>query len=203
MTFAADKKSTGPVEATNEDLTFTGTVLMEKAEIDQALGGELPDGLVLFRVKATPRGAKPLRVSPDDFTLLSRKDGERCPALAPSQIAGRASITVKAAEHQMNSWGTPVTNGPVWAGIGKSQPRQAPEAKKSGDEPTATPETPTDQKESDARLLALLKSKSLPEGETTKPVEGLVYFRMDGKNKLKDLSILYKGDAGRMVADFK
>jgi hypothetical protein len=202
--FAADKKPGAPAEASSEELSFTGTMLMEKSEIDQALGAELPEGILLVRLKATPKGSKPLRVSPDDFTLLSRKDGERSPALAPGQIAGRASITVKAADKQMNSWGMPVANGPIWAGIGKSQPGKAPEPKKTdADTPAANPESSADHPNSDSALLAILKAKSLPDGETTKPVEGLLYFRMDGKNKLKDLTILYKGDAGRMVADFK
>jgi hypothetical protein len=199
--FAADKKG-GPAEASNDDLAFTATVLMEKSEIQQALGADLPEGLLLVRLKATPRGSKPLHVSPDDYTLLSRKDGERSPALAPAQIAGRATITVKAAEEQPKSWGTPVTTGPIWSGIGKS--RSIPPEKGSSDAPTPAPDDRVDlTKQSDAQLLALLKSKSLPEGDTAKPVEGLLYFRMDGKNKLKDLSLLYKGDAGRLVADFK
>ena len=45
-------------------------------------------------------------------------------------------------------------------------------------------------------LLTALKAKSIPDGEIKQPVEGLLYFRMDGKNKLKDLTVLYKGDGG-------
>ena len=194
---AADKKI-GPAEASGDDLSFSATALLDRAEIQQALGADLGDGFVVLRVKATPKGDKPVRISPDDFTLLSRKDGERCPALSASQIAGRGSITVKAAKDQPNSWGTPVANGPIWSGIGTQVKRQpAPEKTKPDDAPVASS---SDDK---TDLLTALKAKSIPDEEIKQPVEGLLYFRMDGKNKLKDLTVLYKGAGGRLVADFK
>ena len=52
-------------------------------------------------------------------------------------------------------------------------------------------------------LLAPLKAKGLADSETNKPLEGLLYFAIEGKNKPKDLSLLYKGAAGRLVIDFK
>jgi hypothetical protein len=204
---AADKKVIGPAEASGDDFAFTATAIMDRAEIQQALGADLGDGFVVLRLKATPKGDKPIRISPDDFTLLSRKDGERCPALSASQIAGRGSITVKAAKDQPNSWGTPVANGPIWSGIGTQIKRQPAadkgdsakeDPKKKDDSPAAAPAGP-DQTD----LLTALKAKSIPDNEIKQPVEGLLYFRMDGKNKLKDLTVLYKGDGGRLVADFK
>ena len=43
----------------------------------------------------------------------------------------------------------------------------------------------------------------LPDKETKEPVEGLLYFLLEGKNKAKDLGLLYKGPAGRLAMDFK
>ena len=197
-------KKIGPAEASSEDFAFTATALMDRAEIQQALGADLGEGFVVLRVKATPKGDKPMRISPDDFTLLSRKDGERCPALSASQIAGRGSITVKAAKEQPNSWGTPVANGPIWSGIGTQVKRQpAPDKKADSDkkDDAAAPAATSSPDQSD--LLTALKAKSLPDDEIKQPVEGLLYFRMDGKNKLKDLTVLYKGTGDRLVADFK
>ena len=54
-----------------------------------------------------------------------------------------------------------------------------------------------------AKLERALKAKGLADSETNKPVEGLLYFAIEGKNKPKDLSLLYKGAAGRLVIDFK
>jgi hypothetical protein len=201
--FAADKKI-GPAEASGDDFSFTATALMDRTEIQQALGADLGDGFVVLRLKATPKGEKPMRISPDDFTLLSRKDGERCPALSASQIAGAGSITVKAAKDQPNSWGTPNANGPIWSGIGTQIKRQpAPAQKSKTDDAPVASSADTGKGTDQGDLLTALKAKSIPDEEIKQPVEGLLYFRMDGKNRLKDLTVLYKGDGGRLVADFK
>jgi hypothetical protein len=206
VAMAADKKI-GPAEASGDDFSFSATALMDRVEIQQALGADLGDGFVVLRLKAVPKGGKAIRISPDDFTLLSRKDGERCPALSASQIAGRGSITVKAAAEQPNSWGTPVANGPIWSGIGttvnrRPAPADAEKKEKDGDKKDDAPVVATASTDR-SDLLKALKAKSIPDDEIKEPVEGLLYFRMDGKNKLKDLTVLYKGDGGRLVADFK
>jgi hypothetical protein len=203
--FAGQKKVVGPAEASGDDFSFTATALMDRAEIQQALGADLGDGFVVLRLKVMPAGDKTIRLSPDDFTLLSRKDGERCPALSPSQIAGKGSITVKAAKEQPNSWGTPVANGPIWSGVGpvisRGQSKRDTDDKKTDNKKDEASPAPSTSSQSD--LLVALKAKSLPDEEIKQPVGGLLYFRMDGKNKLKDLTVLYKGDGGRLVADFK
>ncbi len=211
LAFAGEKNSgknlTGSTDASNEAVDLSATVLLDKADIQQALGADPGEGMVVVRIKVTPHGAKPQMISPDDFTLLSRKDGERSPALAPAQIAGRATVTVKAEEHPMNSWGTPVANGPLWTGIGKSaSSKAAPKAddpKTASDAPASDAPAAGSSKDRDAELLKILKAKSLPDAETNKPVEGLLYFRMDGKNRVKDLSLLYKTGSDKLVADFK
>ena len=43
----------------------------------QALGEELGVGYVVVRMKVTPKTEKPLSISPDDFTIVCRKDGQR------------------------------------------------------------------------------------------------------------------------------
>jgi hypothetical protein len=194
---AADKRIL-QADASGDDFSFSATAILDRAEIQQALGADLGNGFVVVRLKAAPKGDKAIRISPDDFTLLSRRDGERCPALSASQIAGRGSITVKAAKDQPNSWGIPNAAGPVWSGIG-TQVKREPERTKKDDASAPTVSQGPDQ----GSLLGALKAKSIPDDNIKQPVEGLLYFRMDGKNKLKDLTVLYKGDGGRLVADFK
>jgi len=46
-------------------------------------------------------------------------------------------------------------------------------------------------------------AKALPERETKAPVEGLLYFVMEGKVKPKDLGLVYKSPLGRLEMDFK
>ena len=59
------------------------------------------------------------------------------------------------------------------------------------------------RKGSNNSLMKVLESKILADTETKEPVEGLLYFLLEGKNKAKDLGLLYKGPAGHLAMDFK
>ena len=133
-----------PNQSGNGDIDLAGNALVDSKEIQELVGAPMATHYVVVRLKVSPRMIQAIRISPDDFTLVSRKDGERSPTISPSQIAG-----------------------------------------------------------SSAELQKILESKQLPDTETKEPVEGLLYFQMDGKNKPKDLGLLYKGPAGRLAMDFK
>src|ERR1043166_2621777 len=106
-----------PGQAGNDDIELVASVIVNRDEIRQALGGsDLGEGYVAVRIKVMPKADDKIRVSPDDFTLLSRKDGERSPALSAYQIAGRGAMVVKRAT-TTQTVGTDRT-GPVWGGIG-------------------------------------------------------------------------------------
>ena len=174
-----------PGQAGNDDIELTATVLLDRDEIHQALGEDLGADYVVVRMKASPKGDKPLRISPDDFTLVSRKNGDRSSSLTPTQIAGKGALVVKSATLSDGQHGLGASPG------------------------TARLSAPTsvsvveDGKPSEGPLLDALKAKMMADRETQEPLEGLLYFTMDGKLKPKDLSLLYKGPAGRLVLDFK
>ena len=52
-------------------------------------------------------------------------------------------------------------------------------------------------------LLGVLKAKQFPQKESTEPVEGFLYFPLDGKHKLKNLAVLYRGPAGKLDLEFE
>jgi len=185
-----------PNQAGNDALDLSGTVLMVRNYIELALDGpSLPPGYMVVRLKATPKSEGALRLSPDDFTLLSRKDGQRSPSLSPHQIAGGGTVlVVKPAANQPRGDGTTV-NGPVWGGV--SVGRKSP-VNNDGDAGVRT--TTADE---DSPLLKVLTEKSLPDKDIKTSVEGLLYFAIDGKLKPKDLSLIYQGPAGKLVIDFK
>jgi hypothetical protein len=206
LAWAGDKKPL-PGQAGNDDIELVGTVIIDPGEIRQALGADLGAGYVLVRMKAMPKTEKPLRISPDDFTMICRKDGQRSVALSPGQIAGRGTLVVKAAPNQPGGLGT-TTNGPIWGGIGGA-PRQLPGNRNgvgnaAGGDSGVEAKTDNEKKdaEKDNPLLDILKSKQLPDKETVDPQEGLLYFPIDGKVKPKDLAVIYKGAAGRLVMEF-
>jgi hypothetical protein len=169
-----------PNQAGNDDLDLAGTLLLDGPAIQNAAGVDLGKGYIVIRITATPKTGKPLRVSPDDFLLLGRKNGDRSPALDPAQFGGKGGLVVKAAKDQPGGDGTR-TNGPVWAGV---------QNRIGKDDGPALP-------------LAQLKAKEFPEKETKTPVDGLLYFALDGKLKPKDVSLVYDGPAGKLIMDFK
>ncbi len=201
-----------PGQAGNDDIELVATPIIDHDGVTQAVGEDMGPGYILMRVKVTPKD-KSLRISPDDFTVICRKDGQRSTALEPGQIAGKGALIVKAAANQPGGAGT-ATNGPIWGGVGPigigsrgSNPgKDAPvgvQADNGGkDKDRGDPDKPK-EKEKDSPLLAALKAKCLPDVETKEPVEGLLYFLIDGKFKQKDLALFYKGQAGRLTMEFE
>jgi hypothetical protein len=195
--FAADIKPL-PNQAGNDNIELAGTLLMDRQDIQQALGADLGPGYFVVHIKCTPKNDESQRISLDDFTLISRKDGERSPALSPTQIAGAGALVVKPAARQPGGDGTR-TNGPIWGGvsIGGIHP-----ANSGANKPVAT-DAKIDDSVPENPILPALKEKILPEKETKDSVEGLLYFSMEGKLKPKDVSLIYKGSGGRLVMEFK
>ena len=173
---AADLKSL-PNQAGNGNIDLAGTVYVESKDIQQVLGTTLDPGYVVVRIKVEPRMLQAIRISADDFTLVSRKDGERSDALAPSQIGGPANLILKSKTTYAGSPGVSTTAVGVTPANSKNVP--------------------------DSPAIKLLEAKMLRDTETKEPVEGLLYFLLEGKNKPKDLGLLYKGPAGRLAMDFK
>jgi hypothetical protein len=60
-----------------------------------------------------------------------------------------------------------------------------------------------EKKKGNDALLEVLKTKELPEKESNEPIEGLLYFPLDGKHKLKNLAVLYRGPAGKLDLEFE
>jgi hypothetical protein len=175
LALAADIKSL-PNQAGNGDIDLAGSVILDAKEIEQVLGAPMDAGYIVVRIKVTPRTLGALRISADDFTLVSRKDGERSDALMPGQIGGQANLILKSKTTHSS------------AGVSETTVNVTPIEGK------AAPASP---------LQKILESKILPDKETKEPVEGLLYFLLDGKNKAKDLGLIYKGSAGHLAMDFK
>jgi len=195
-----------PGQAGNDDIELVGTPIVDRAEVTQAVGQDMGIGYVVVRMKVTPKTTKPLAIGPDDFTIISRKDGQRSVALAPGQIAGKGALIVKRAANQPGGAGT-ATNGPIWGGVGPVGMGRSGGNTPGADAPTdVRMEKDTDKdkadKDKDNPLLAALKAKCLPDKESLEPVEGLLYFPIDGKIKPKDLAVIYKGPAGRLTMEF-
>lgn len=180
VTLAADVKHPG--QAGNDNIDLTATVILDAAAIQQELGASLGPGYVVARVKAMPKTGDPMRIGPDDFVLISRKNGDRADALSPELITSRSALTLQR-DKRSRDWGQQ-WNQPGFTGTGTlKQEKAGPD---------------------DAPLLAALKAKMLPDKDTKEAVEGLVYFSFDStKLKTKDVALIYKGKGGHLTIEFK
>ncbi|HYI94155.1 MAG TPA: hypothetical protein VEX68_11465 [Bryobacteraceae bacterium] len=211
---ASPEKPVGPVSSEDEFLVVTASALVDKQAVRNALGEDPRTDLVVIDIKVAPRADNKITVSLDDFTLISRKDGQRSQPLAPSQIAGTDALVVAQNGYGGVGGGIGRMNsgqGPMWGGVpgtgsrprrigGEDEGAVTGAATPGEAQATVTKDTTTGKANP---LLDALKQKALPLRETTEPVTGLLYFFLEGKHKLKDLELIYKSPAGRMMLDFQ
>jgi hypothetical protein len=210
--FAGDKKSdhrpTITNQAGNEKVDIFAIPLLDPDDIRQALGADLPPGVIAVQLKVVPKGEDALSVSRDDFTLLSHKDGQRSGPFEPSQIAGNATIVVRQTI-EGGGYGTQ-TQRPIWGGIPGTGGRPTMAGPASGVGSGNTPgqekaeaTVQTDDKKPVNPLVKILDAKMLPDKESIQPISGLLYFPIEGKLKIKDLELIYKGPAGKLFIEFR
>jgi hypothetical protein len=190
--FAADKKL--PIEqSSNELVEISATVTLDKDQIKQELGSDFGGDIVLVKVTVRPVSEKPIKVSLDDFLLVSGRDGQRAEPYTPSQLAGTDVLVVTRQEPAKQKTGFGIGLGGIMSGVG----------------PGGADNTKTDVKaekgDSDKPnpLLATLKDKVLPEKEITDSISGFLYFQVVGKVKPKDLELHYKGPGGKLALRFR
>jgi hypothetical protein len=191
LCFAGDRKQL-PGQAGNDDVDLEGSVIVGHDEVTSVVGGDIGEGYVVVRMKVIPKGDKPLRVGPDDFTMVSRKDGQRSMALAPSEIAGKGALVVKRGTADGGKTG--LYAGGIGGGLGSSPGTVQRDVIKG---------TQIDDNAKENPALASLTAKVLPDKETKTPIEGLLYFSINGKLKPKDVSLQYKGAAGKLIMEFE
>src|ERR1700761_5352304 len=185
--FAGPKKVISPTTTgSNEEIDLEATIVLTQEEVTQKLGADPGKGIVILQVRVTPKTDKPVQISPDDFILLAHDDGERSKPFEPSEIAGSGAMVVTNAPQQAQKKSTTMGGlGGMIGGGGGSSPGNA--------KPVTLNSKMDAKKEGNDKLLQALKEKVLPTKESIEPVEGYLYFPLDGKHKLKNLAVLYRG----------
>lgn len=193
--YAGPKKVISPTTtAANETIDLEATISLTEEEVSQKLGADPGQGIVLLQVKVTPKTDKPVLISPDDFILLAHDDGERSKPFEPGEIAGNGALVVQNGKTTVKKSSSTIGLGGIIGGGGSGN---------SGSKTDATTTKMENGKEGNAKLLEALKAKQLPSKESTDPVEGFLYFPLDGKHKLKNLAVLYRGPAGKLNLEFE
>ena len=197
--FAAKKVISPETSAGNEQVDLIATLFLTHEEATQKLGMDPGPDIAILQVRVVPKTDKYVQVAADDFILLAHNDGERNKPFTPAEIAGQGAIIVTntADQSQSKSKKTTTTGGlgGIMMGGGGSSP--------GNPKVVALGTKVDDKKPGDPKLLEALKAKQFPDKETNEPVEGLLYFRLSGKHKLKDMAVLYRGPAGKLDLEFE
>jgi hypothetical protein len=198
----AEKKPL-PGRSGNEKLDVEAVAIVDKEEIKALIGDDLGGNIVVMRVKITPKDG-PIKIWLDDFTLLNSHAGIKTTPFQPSQIAGNSKLIVRTT-YSDGGTGT-VSNGPTWGGLG-GRGSQMP-GSGSGVGNTAAMESAEAKVEDGSKskttpLLEALKQRVLQEKETNDVVTGLLYFPVEGKQKVKDIELYYKNpQQGKFMITF-
>lgn len=201
-TALAAKKVISPItNASNEKVDIVATIILDPTEIKQKLGADPGSGIVILAVKMIPKTDAGVQIDPDDFILLAHDDGERSRPFTPEELAGSGAMVLTRTEQKARKTGSTFGMGGIMigggggGGNGNSSP---------GNPVAKTTNTRMDNKsKGDAALLEALKAKQMPAKDTKDEVDGYLYFPLDGKHKLKNLAVLYRGPAGRLDLEFQ
>jgi hypothetical protein len=203
--FAANKKVISPnTSAGNEEVDLVATIFMTEEEATKELGVDPGPDIAILKMRVVPKTDKPVQVAADDFILLAHNDGERSKPFTPYEIAGQGALIVTntADQKQTKKEKTSTTGGLggiMLGGGGGGNGMASP-----GNPKPVNINTKVDDKNpGNPKLLEALKARQLPDKETAEPLEGLLYFRLSGKHKLKDMAVLYRGPAGKLNLDFE
>lgn len=195
MTLFGAKKVISPnTSAGNDQVDIIATITIPEDEVAQVLGVDPGKGIAVLKVKVVPKTDKPVQVSPEDFILLAHDDGERSKPFEPSEIAGQGALVVSDNGTAVKKVGSSIGFGGIMGGSGSSPGNSRAVSLSSKMDPKS---------QGNAKLLQVLKAKELPAKESAEPVEGYLYFPLDGKHKLKNLAVLYRGPAGRLNLEFE
>jgi len=194
--FASKKIISPSTSAGNEQVDIIARIILAEDEVTQELGADPGKGIVLLKVRVVPKTDQPVQVSPDDFILLAHDDGERSKPFGPEEIAGAGRMVVSntATAPTKKTEGFGGFGGMIGGGSGSSP---------GNSKPVALSSKVDSKSQGNTQLLDVLKAKELPETDAKDAVQGYLYFPLDGKHKLKNLAILYRGPAGKLNLEFE
>ena len=205
---AARNKDNGkPAEARgeNESVVINATVYARPEAVKEILGSDLGGHYIVVAIEVTPRFGKTVSVDRDDFVLKTDKDGERSGPFAPSQIAGRGAMVIRTTGGA-GATGMHDNDGPIIGGLpgqmGQPHRLGGDGVGSAGAPEGAEAQTRTGSHQKEDPIMAVLKSKELPETKTDKPVSGLLYFPME-KQKVKDLELRYNPSDDKITMRFR
>ena len=198
-------------KGSDEKVSIQATAFLDHDRAVAALGQDPGPSIVVVAVTLTPAPGFKIDLNRDDFLLRSDRDGQKSRPLEPTQIAGTSVMVVKSVGGTQGTGMSQQRRVPI--GVPGTYPGggMPPTISMPGETPvggSATADTSEAQASIEERavrsnpLLDALKAKVLAEGETEKPVSGLLYFQIEGKLRPKDIELVYRKGPPRVSVRF-
>jgi hypothetical protein len=193
--YGAKKVISPTTSASNETVDIVATIVLNEEQVKEKIGADPGKGIVLLQVRVTPKTDQPVQVSPEDFILLAHDDGERSKPFTPEELAGNGAMVVSTTEKSGPKSKQSFGLGPIMGTGGGSSPGNSKQ--------TVNTSRIDSRSKGNLELLKALQAKQFPTKDAKDEVEGLMYFPLDGKHKLKNLAVLYRGPAGKLDLEFE
>jgi hypothetical protein len=194
--------------AADARVAIDASLYLGQENVRAALGVDPGPGVVAVEVTVKPAAGKKVAIDLDHFLIRSDRDGQHGKPLWPSQIAGSAVMVVSS---RGGDQGRPISEnrGPIYGPpVGGGRPMQLPGGRQESGVATADTSEASASLESNkdkraAAVLEVLKKKALPEKEIGEPLTGMLYFAIDGKQRPKDLELIYRAEGSKLSVRFK
>jgi hypothetical protein len=204
------QKVSPTAKASDEEITIEAKAYLDRDSMKSVLGQDPGENILIVEVQLVPAAGKKIDIQRDDFLLRSDRDGQKSQALHPSQIAGSSVLVISS---RGGTQGTPMSEQrrvpfgvPGIPGMGgpMSLPGNGPPTGGSATADTSSADASAEEgdKNKPNPLLDALNKKVLPEGEITEPTKGLLYFVIEGKQRPKDLELVYRRAPPRLSVRF-
>ncbi|HEY3444677.1 MAG TPA: hypothetical protein VGK29_28255 [Paludibaculum sp.] len=201
--------------ASDSKVSIEATAYLDHGEMTKILGHDPGQGFLIVQVKFKPAAGETIRVDLDDFLLRSDRSGEISRPLEAAQIAGTSVMVISS---QGGSQGTPTTEqrripigvpggipggrNPDGSPQGMPLPNQSPNVGSATADTSDAVASIEERGKKNTPLLTALKEKILPTGETDKEVSGLLYFQIEGRQRPKDIELVYRKSPPRVSVRF-
>lgn len=201
--------------ASDGKVSIEAIAYLDHGEMTKVLGHDPGQGFLIVQVKFKPAPGETIQLDRDDFLLRSDRSGEKSRPLEAAQIAGTSVMVLGS---QGGSQGTPTTEqrrvpigvpggipggrNPDGSPQGMPLPNQSPNVGSATADTSDAVASIEERGKKNSPLLNALKEKILPVGEITNEVSGLLYFQIEGRQRPKDIELIYRKAPPRVSIRF-
>ena len=203
--FASHRVVSPTSSSANDNVEITATITLSEPEIAQKLGADPGKGIALVEVRVSPKAdqssALVLTISSFSATTTGRDRNRSSLANWPEEVLSWL-VRVRAEDGSLTSqrYGIPIGTGPT--GQVQRMPGNSVGIGSSGGPGTLSTKA-NDKEAGNQALLSALKAKQLPDKVSKDEISGYLCFPLDGKHKLKNLAVLYRGPGGHLDLEFE